>query len=1132
MPAIRDWSYTYLATAGVTAVCDAPISEQGDLLLAAITCKTAPNTVVAPAAVGEAFDSVKTYGKTSISQTLYCQPSSGVTLSAADGTSNLPAGAPSSYTTAPSKAILATAEIGTAAYFAPTAPTQNVATIMQKWYYPTTYTYDVDISAIAYSIGLRVYNTTDTCQVIIYGHNPAGAANNKTLIATSTIKTPGVITLAQQSWIAANFTINGAGTLTAGYMLLVEFTITRVGTTTTAPRFYYGVTGTTSSQNITFTRTRSAAGYDDFTTAAGDSAVGDVPPTSALVTVQNDALYMGDAATFNAISFNCSTAGTGGTSVSAWEYWNGSSWATLSTTVDDTTNWRLSTGLQHLTFTAPGDWGTTSVDGVTKYWIRSRVTTAGTFTAKPLLTNIIMGPEFAWTQLYNEVNTTSPAQVVFWRYARAIEDATFTWTLTSSICNISMISIRDVHASAPFNNGTGYAVATNSNVKAAMPTRTTTVDNCLNIHLVSTSVATIPSILEGPVTSLFAKDGGTNSDGCGWSFSHHAGTTPTVTMSRVATSADVLGTISIAPPAGGATVIPPYCAGDASQYLEPIQGVTAYNGNSAFAANIVSYFGTSLNGKTLANGTATARADVGLNSYHSMGDCQTGTVKGIWAGCTLVFATGNKPDVAGHNIIIHTRPYLPVALQTTDGIGGTGVCGVAVGLCSVANTDYKVFHVSGGGTPWGANYQPVVINDTYAGEGRIQNSGTLTPSSILALGFFVSGFLTAANWIFGSIWCLDTTIIAGGTATEPVTPSDVASVAADGHERMSVTRQGLNQILVFQPIQFGDGGTNELYLGFVNAAVEFPMQYDKTSRTTNYCAPDDVCGFTFYPGSGDTVDIRGASFASVSRFHWRLHSSMSTSSIWMTDGASITGAGDVDLNKAITINNVTINDYVTLDMSDLTLTYSTIKNVPAANDSVTLSVSSNIDYCAIDVTGVTAGNRWCSIANPSIFTYCTFTGSASTGHAIRLTTPGTYTLTGNVFTDFGANASTSAAILNESGGLVTLNIAGGVASPTVKNIGGASTTVNNNVNLTISAAVSLVGAEIRIYDLNGTLPNLGTELSGAESHTTATYIYGGSANNVIWIQIMLPGYEEFGQQTTMPSTDGSFVALLKAESNA
>ena len=121
-------------------------------------------------------------------------------------------------------------------------------------------------------------------------------------------------------------------------------------------------------------------------------------------------------------------------------------------------------------------------------------------------------------------------------------------------------------------------------------------------------------------------------------------------------------------------------------------------------------------------------------------------------------------------------------------------------------------------------------------------------------------------------------------------------------------------------------------------------------------------------------------------------------------------------------------------------------------------------------------------------------------------------------------------VYNSSGSTIDVNKGGGSDPSSYE-----GTLVNflNTVSVTIEAAVSLVGAEVRIYDLdNSPAGSLGTELSGIESHTTATYIYSGSGSNLIWIQIMLSGYVEFGQSFTMPSSDGTFTALLQADLNA
>jgi L-cystine uptake protein TcyP (sodium:dicarboxylate symporter family) len=79
-----------------------------------------------------------------------------------------------------------------------------------------------------------------------------------------------------------------------------------------------------------------------------------------------------------------------------------------------------------------------------------------------------------------------------------------------------------------------------------------------------------------------------------------------------------------------------------------------------------------------------------------------------------------------------------------------------------------------------------------------------------------------------------------------------------------------------------------------------------------------------------------------------------------------------------------------------------------------------------------------------------------------------------------------------------------------------------------------VGAEIRVYDLDVAGQQYGTELSGAESHTSFNYVYeggAGSQNNEVWIQILKKGYIEFGQKITMPLLSSSFFPELRADLN-
>lgn len=157
--------------------------------------------------------------------------------------------------------------------------------------------------------------------------------------------------------------------------------------------------------------------------------------------------------------------------------------------------------------------------------------------------------------------------------------------------------------------------------------------------------------------------------------------------------------------------------------------------------------------------------------------------------------------------------------------------------------------------------------------------------------------------------------------------------------------------------------------------------------------------------------------------------------------------------------------------------------------------------------------------------------SSGAGHAIYVSATGTRTLSGIVYSGYGADDTTDAEVYNNSGGLVTLDISGNGDSPTVRNGSGATTQVNATVNVTIAANVTLVGAEIRIYDLDTTPPEYGTELAGVESCPTSTYGYAGEGGNVILIQIMKDGYVEYAQEYTMPTNDSDLNVVLQADEN-
>ena len=94
--------------------------------------------------------------------------------------------------------------------------------------------------------------------------------------------------------------------------------------------------------------------------------------------------------------------------------------------------------------------------------------------------------------------------------------------------------------------------------------------------------------------------------------------------------------------------------------------------------------------------------------------------------------------------------------------------------------------------------------------------------------------------------------------------------------------------------------------------------------------------------------------------------------------------------------------------------------------------------------------------------------SGGTGNAIELGTnvPTTLGLSGVTFVGYGANTTADAAIYNNSGKTVTINVSGGGSTPTYINGVGATTIVNNNVTLTVTvtnaAGLAVPGMRVRV----------------------------------------------------------------------
>lgn len=203
------------------------------------------------------------------------------------------------------------------------------------------------------------------------------------------------------------------------------------------------------------------------------------------------------------------------------------------------------------------------------------------------------------------------------------------------------------------------------------------------------------------------------------------------------------------------------------------------------------------------------------------------------------------------------------------------------------------------------------------------------------------------------------------------------------------------------------------------------------------------------------------------------------------------------------LGTVSRGDFITTDNADINITSCTFTDMGTfgfqSNSTILSSIfrrcnlvtqnSAVLTDCTFDSTN-DSGKALLS-NNPQSISSCSFV-SSGTKHAIEINTAGTYAFSGNTFLGYGANGTTDAAIYNNSGGSVTLNITNGGDTPTTRNGSGATTTINNSVTLTITvkdeSGGNVSGARVAIYKSSDMteLMNITTNGSGVAA-TTFSY---------------------------------------------
>ena len=329
-------------------------------------------------------------------------------------------------------------------------------------------------------------------------------------------------------------------------------------------------------------------------------------------------------------------------------------------------------------------------------------------------------------------------------------------------------------------------------------------------------------------------------------------------------------------------------------------------------------------------------------------------------------------------------------------------------------------------------------------------------------------------------------IVNGGSSTYPLTLAEF--LALGDASPVQLFRDGILMI----PVRIGGDAAvfvalDDFTLQFPGFATPWSDIYNILPRAqAHYDA--DYLGFIIDAQSGDVVKMTNGKITSKTRWRFEVLSSASASA--------------------------------TYDFTNLLLQNALVTLRAVCTWATVTFQSCNIIQNSAVISGCTFLSSYLTSNNPANISGSKFT-SAGTGHAIEITTAGTYTFNANTFTGYAASDGSTGneAIYNNSGGAVTINITGGGSVPSVRNGAGASTTKNNTVTLTVTclneSGLAISGVRVRVETEPGhtLIADGSTNGSGV---FTATYNY--TASQAVRVRARLKGYKNNQALGTIAST--------------
>lgn len=699
-----------------------------------------------------------------------------------------------------------------------------------------------------------------------------------------------------------------------------------------------------------------------------------------------------------------------------------------------------------------------------------------------------------WSVIVAEI--TNAAHAGFWAWKRATSNAEAISITTADDYTTAIHCIRDVDVTTAIDVSaqSGSATATSTPDNAAV---TTTTGDCLVLYLMAVDGIAVAHHANPGVHHITSFDNGSttaNTSSCqggAWYIQRAAGLTPAPAWTCSLAGAVTQVTVAFRNKAGGA--IPAYIddVSSPATVVTPAHHYTTLN-NISYPTALTST--ANINGKTVAYLVGTAAADLGIVPFSN----------GISPAASLIAQTA----LNGYEMALTGNRNWSTGLIMGSLIGGTPKMGT-FGAGTVKDGGF-VIRIGSSATAWCA-YQVAakdsvptlesrsvfVIQPGYTGSAYGTPGTAVLATAVSHMQFLRNAPYFASQLVASEIYQVFKQVVAGGDAVSPVNTDGMASIGKSF--RLPVIQKfGGSGLLSYAPIQIGGGDAVNFQ---INAgALQFPSRYNVATKEIGYHAADNAVGISYAGKLGDVVKHTNSVITSPTSYYWEINAAATSAATWDFAGLVVVNAV-VTLRNVMTFTEMAFSACGSITATGCTLTNSKISRAPAASASF-VATSGTFSKLAVNLASLTAGNHWWTGANPTLFSDCAFIGGG--GHAIRITTSGTYAFVGNTFSGFGIDGSTGAAILNESGGLVTINVSGGGSTPTVTNVGVATTTVNNSKVLTLTGLVT--GSDVVIKT-----SNTNTELVDVDANVGSTYAYSYTfaAGTYVDVKIMLPGYVPF-----------------------